>query len=114
MTGTTPPPPHREIVLHVSDTPEDVSRAVAAGSALSEADPATRVRIIVNGAALDGVTDSPTPVTLGEGVTVEACQVGLRHRGLAEHRLRPGVGTVASAVVSIAEAQRGGALYIRI
>lgn len=97
----------------MSDTPEDVSRAVAAGSALSEADPATRVRIVVNGAALD-VTDSPTPVTLGEGVTVEACQAGLRHRGLAEHRLRPGVGTVASAVVSIAEAQRGGALDIRI
>jgi len=112
MTGTTPS--RNEIVLHVSDTPEDVSRAIAASSALAQADPAAQVRIIVNGAALDGVTESAPPVTLDEGVTVEACQIGLRRRGIGEDSLRPGVSTLTSAVVSIAEAQRRGASYIRL
>lgn len=102
-----------DVVLHASDGPEDVDRATAAGAAIIRADPALRVRVIVNGPALDRLISTAERVAPVDGVTVQACQVGMRRRGI-EDGLQPGIQTVASAVVSIVQAQREGASYVRI
>lgn len=48
MTGTTTRSSD-EVILHVTDYPEDLTRAKIAGATLVQANPALRVRIIVNG-----------------------------------------------------------------
>lgn len=111
MTGTKP---SDEVILHVADHPEDVTRATAAGAALVQADPALRVRIIVNGPALGGVTDDAQPAAPVDGVSLQACQIGLRRRGFAADQLQSGIGTIESAVVAIVQAQRDGASYMRL
>ena len=103
-----------DAVLHVANSPDDVARATAAAAALTNADPQLRVRVIVNGAALSGLTDAAAPIAAGDGVTVEACQVGLRRRRIPEGELQSGIGTVASAIVAIVSAQRSGASYVRL
>ena len=102
-----------EVVLHVSDHPEHLARAVAAGASLAQDDPELEVRVIVHGAALEGVTSAAEPVTPANEVRVEACRIGLERRGITEDQLQSSVNTVASAVVAMVQAQRGGASYIR-
>jgi len=105
---------HDEVVLHVSDTAQDVARANAAATALTQADPQLRVRILVNGPALAGLTDSSSVITPSEGVTVEACRVGLQRRGMLDEPLQADVQSVESVVVAIVQAQRDGAAYVRL
>lgn len=102
------------VVLHVSDRAEDVPRAVAAAEALKQGNPGLDVRIIVNGPALNGVTDSAHPITAAGAATVEACALGMKRRSLPLETLQPDVLTVASSVVAIVEAQLAGAAYVRI
>lgn len=71
-----------EAVLHVSDAPEHLARATGAAKLLRQERPGTRVRIIVNGAALDGIVAGAEPLALDEGYTVEACETGLGRRGM--------------------------------
>lgn len=107
--------PHTSVVLlHVSDGPEGVARAVAAASSLTESRPGLRVRIIVNGAALEGVTTTAGSVTTQENTTVEACRVGMRRRDISADQLQPEVQTVESALTTLVDAQLAGAVYIRI
>ncbi|QDZ14178.1 DsrE family protein [Humibacter ginsenosidimutans] len=107
--------PHGSVILlHVSDSPEDVARAVAASSSLTGSRPGLRVRIIVNGAALEGVTETAESVTTQENTTVEACQVGMRRREISPDQLQPEVQTVESALTTLVDAQLAGAVYIRI
>lgn len=103
-----------EAVLHVSDAPEHLARATGAAKLLRQERPGTRVRIIVNGAALDGLVAGAEPLALDDGYTVEACETGMGRRGLDPAALQPGVGTVGSAVVALFDAQQHGASYIRI
>ena len=114
MSAPTPDQQSDEVVLHVSDTAEDVARANAAATALTQADPQLRVRILVNGPALAGLTDSSSAITPSDGVTVEACSVGLQRRGMLDKPLQADVQAVESAVVAIVEAQRAGAAYVRL
>lgn len=105
------------VVLHASTDPGDVQRALSAAetlaAALGETDPQLHIRIIVNGAALDGLTGTEA-VILPANTGVEACLNGMGRRGLTTDQLRPAVGTVPAAVVALAQAQFAGAAYIRI
>lgn len=103
-----------EVIVHVADNPEDVARATGAGTAITQADPTLRVRIIVNGPALGGLLDSAAALDVTDGVTIEACTVGLSRRGIDESRLQTSVTLVDSAVVAIVFAQRAGATYVRL
>lgn len=102
-----------EVILHVSDDPGDVQRALDAAAGLAAADLGVSVRVIVNGAALTGLTGTDA-VALPEHTQVAACGVGLGRRGIAPDELRPAVQTVPSAVVAIVQAQLDGAAYVRI
>lgn len=102
-----------EVILHVSDDPADMQRAVDAAAGLQKADPAVRVRVIVNGPALDGLTGTEA-IETPEDVEVAACHVGVGLRSIDPGDLRPDVQTVPSAVTTIVQAQRAGASYIRI
>lgn len=103
----------REVILHVADDPADVQRALDAAAGLHAADLGVRVRVIVNGPALAGLTGTDA-VHVPEHTEVAACSVGLGHRGVDPDELRPEVGTVPSAVTAIVQAQLTGAAYIRI
>lgn len=101
------------VVLHASNDPGDVQRALAAAATLGAGQPQTGIRVIVNGAALDGLTGTD-PVVLPANTEVEACLVGMGKRGITVDQLRPAVLTVPAAVVALAQAQFTGAAYIRI
>lgn len=103
----------REVILHVSDDPADVQRALDAAAGLQTAGLGVDVRVIVNGAALTGLTETDA-VDVPEHTRVAACSVGLGRRGIDPEDLRPAVLTVPSAVVAIVEAQLAGAAYVRI
>ncbi|MCK9914211.1 MULTISPECIES: DsrE family protein [Microbacterium] len=96
------------VVLHVSDSPDDVARAATTAEAIRASFPSVQVRIIVNGEALSALTQADAPPG------VEACEIGMARRGIETAHLAPGVGTVASAAVELAGAQFAGAAYIRI
>lgn len=102
----------REVILHVADDPADVQRALDAAG-LHAAGLGVRVRVIVNGPALAGLTGTDA-VQVPEHTEVAACSVGLGRRGIDPGELRPEVGTVPSAVTAIVHAQLAGAAYIRI
>ncbi|GAA4489451.1 hypothetical protein [Microbacterium panaciterrae] len=110
-------PTTNTVVLHVSDRPEDVARAIDSAHTLHANRPAYRIRIIVNGPALRGATVDGAPLDLSrlpEGAGIEACEVGMRSRGIPTDTLQAGVRTTASAVVALSEAQLAGAAYVRI
>lgn len=100
------------ILLHVSDRSEDVARAIGSARTLSEARPDADIRIIVNGAALAGLTRDAAE--LPDTSRIEACEGGLRSRDIPVDTLQPGIRTTASAVVALSDAQFDGAAYIRI
>jgi len=102
------------VILHVTEDPDDVARSAQAGAALREWDQSLEVKIVVHGAALTAVVDSDNPIELAEGVAVQACEIGLQRRGLADKERLPGVESIESAVITIVEAQRRGASYIRL
>ncbi|MBD7994613.1 hypothetical protein H9639_04815 [Arthrobacter sp. Sa2CUA1] len=104
---------HRVVVLHASNEPADVERALAAAETLRTKGLPAHVRIIVNGAALDGLTGTE-PVSLPPDTEVEACLVGMGKRGITTNQLRPAVRTVPAAVAALAQAQFDGAAYIRL
>ena len=112
MTDSTARP--HAVVLHVSDDPADVSRAVAAANSLAETHPDLGVRVIVNGAALEGLTSAGITLAPVEGASVEACSVGMKRRNMSADQLQPVVHTVASAVSALVEAQLAGAAYVRL
>lgn len=101
------------VVLHASTEAGDVQRALSAAATLRAKGPRVRVRIIVNGAALDGVTGTD-PVDPPPDTDVEACLTGMEKRGISTDQLRPAVRTVPAAVVALTQAQFDGAAYIRI
>ncbi|GAB3750384.1 hypothetical protein [Microlunatus parietis] len=103
----------REVILHVADDPADVQRALDAAAGLQAAGLGVRVRVIVNGPALAGLTGTDA-VQVPEHTEVAACSVGLGRRGIDPGELRPEVGTVPSAVTAIVHAQLADAAYIRI
>ncbi|MFK4760108.1 hypothetical protein ACI3KS_04150 [Microbacterium sp. ZW T5_45] len=103
-----------EVIVHVADNPEDVARATGAATAITQADRTLQVRIIVNGPALGGLLDSAPAVEVTDGVTIEACRVGLSRRGIDESQLQTPVSLVDSAAVAIVFAQRAGAAYVRL
>ena len=70
-------------------------------------------QVVVNGEAIIGLSGSE-PIDVGAGVSSWACERALQQRGLPPDGLRPGVGTVPSAVIALANAQHEGAAYIRI
>lgn len=101
------------VILHVSDDPADVQRALDAAAGLQATELNVTVRIIVNGAALAGLTGSE-PMEAPKQTQIAACRVGLKRRGVDPDTLRPEVTSVPSAVVAIVQAQLAGAAYIRI
>ncbi|MEX1080003.1 MAG: hypothetical protein WED09_12950 [Homoserinimonas sp.] len=103
-----------QVILHVSDKAEDVPRAVAAAETLTQNNSELDVRIIVNGTALNGVTDSAEQVSPGEATTIEACELGMQRRNLPLETLQSNVPTVPSSILAIVEAQLAGAAYVRI
>ncbi|MFD6094105.1 hypothetical protein ACFWGN_18485 [Oerskovia sp. NPDC060338] len=103
----------REVILHVSDDPDDLQRALDAAAGLQATDLGVRVRVIVNGPALAGLTGTDA-IEMPEHTQVAACNIGLGRRGIDPDELRPEVQTVPSAVTTIVQAQLDGAAYIRI
>lgn len=100
------------VVLHVSDQPADIDRAIGAAELITSREP-MRVQIIVDGEAVTGLVGSAA-VEVEETVHISACERALQRRGLAPADVRPRVGTVPSAVIALARAQHEGAAYIRI
>lgn len=100
-------------VLHVSDAPGDVQRAVATGVRLVQVNDGLLVRVVVNGAALEGLLGSGH-CNSHERVRVEACEYGLAQRGFEPSQLKAGVGTVEMAAAAMLDAQFAGAAYLRI
>lgn len=103
----------RTVVLHASQDPKDVARAVSAARHLHAHHPELDIRVIVNGPALDGLLASDAP-TSSDGVRVQACAIGLGKRGADADALPQGVETVPGAVTAIVEAEIAGAAYVRI
>ncbi|WP_181905817.1 hypothetical protein [Microbacterium bovistercoris] len=104
----------RTVILHVSDRPEDIVRAVGIANTLHAARPETDIRIIVNGPAIPGVAAGAAPLPTPDAATIEACEGGLRGHGIPVDALQPGILTVPAAVVALSDAQFDGAAYIRI
>lgn len=104
----------RTVVLHVSGNPKDVARALGVAGILHEARPDTRIRIIVNGPAVPGLSLDATPLDITGVATVEACEGGMRAHGISGEQLQSGVITVPAAVVALSDAQLDGAAYIRV
>lgn len=102
------------VLLHVSDAAADLQRALGSARTLTADDPSVHVRVIVNGPALSGVTNGADAVTAPPRTTIEACQVGMRARGIRSDELQESVVTTPSAVVALARAQGEGAAYIRV
>ena len=104
----------RTALLHVSDRPEDITRAIGIAHALHEGRPEYGIRIIVNGPAVRGATRDADPLDVPDFASIEICEGGLRGRGIPVDSLQPGVVTTASAAVAIADAQFAGAAYNRV
>lgn len=104
----------KTVVLHVSTKPEDVARALGSARTLHSHRPEYRIRIIVNGAAITGVTVGAAELELSAAASIEACEVGMRSHGIVADELQAGVGTVPSAIVALADLQVAGAAYVRI
>lgn len=104
----------KTVVLHASTRPEDVTRAIDAAERLRAWRPEHRIRIIVNGPAITGVTVQAPQLELSDAATVEACEVGMRSHGITVEDLQSGVTTTPAAIVALTDAQLTGAAYIRI
>lgn len=102
-----------EVIVHVSDGPGDVQRALDAAAGLRAADPSVRVQVIVNGEALTAFT-GPVALEVPAGAELTACETGLARRGVDRADLPPVARSTPSAVVAIVEAQRAGAAYVRL
>lgn len=72
-----------------------------------------KVRIVVNGAALQGLL-GPGALRLPRGANVDACAIGLESRDIDRSTLMPGIGVVPSAAVALVQAQLAGAAYLRL
>lgn len=101
------------VVLHVSDKVQDVQRAIDSARRLSKTFAGVRVRIIINGQALDAATGL-RPDQLPPETTVGVCAVGLANRGIDAAELAEGVEVVPAAPIAIAQAQFAGAAYVRL
>ncbi|QMU96900.1 hypothetical protein FVO59_06440 [Microbacterium esteraromaticum] len=104
----------RIALLHVSDRPEDISRAIGIAHTLHEARPGYGIRIIVNGPAVRGATLDADPLEVPGFASIEICEGGLRARDIPVDALQSGVTTTASAAVALADAQFDGAAYNRV
>ena len=104
----------RIALLHVSDRPEDIKRAIGIAHTLHEGRPEYGIRIIVNGPAVRGATRDADPLDVPDFASIEICEGGLRGRDIPFDSLQPGVVTTASAAVAIADAQFDGAAYNRV
>lgn len=102
------------VLLHVSDRPEDIARALGSARTLHERRPEFSIRIIVNGPAITGVTVDAPALELSDASTVEACEVGMRSRGILAEDLQAGIRTTPSAIVALSDGQLDGAAYVRI
>lgn len=107
----------RTVVIHVTTDPADVARSINSARILHKDRPDHRIRIIVNGPAITGVTRDADTVAiekLPEGAAIEACEGGMRAHGIAEADLQDGIRTVPAAIVALTDAQFEGAAYIRL
>lgn len=104
----------RIALLHVSDAPEDIARAIGIAHTLHDARPQDGIRIIVNGSAVRGATIDAPALEVPDFASIEICEGGLRGRGIPFDTLQPGVVTTPSAAVAIADAQFEGAAYNRV
>lgn len=105
--------PARAVVLHVVDAPEDLDRAIGTSRALQANFPGVRVRIVVNGPALQAIP-AVNVSELPEHVGVAACSIGLQRREIATADVPDGVDIVPAAPLVIVEEQFNGAAYIRL
>ena len=104
----------RTAILHVSDHPEDIARAIGIARTVHAARPSCALRIIVNGPAVRGSTKHADPLPVPDFVSVEICEGGLRAREIPFDAIQDGLTTVPSAAVALADAQFDGAAYIRV
>ncbi|WP_417235712.1 hypothetical protein [Arthrobacter sp.] len=107
-------PAEQQVLLHATQGPEDIARAVAALAPLGESLPGARISVIVNGKALAGVRKDAEPIDASRRAQVFACELGMSRNGITAEGLQEGLGTVPSAVVALATGQLDGAAYIRI
>lgn len=104
----------RIALLHVSDAPEDISRAIGIAHALHDGRPEYGIRIIVNGSAVRGATLDAPALEVPDFASIEICEGGLRGRGIPFDSLQPGVVTIPASAVALADAQFEGAAYNRV
>lgn len=99
--------------MHVSDDARNLARALSTAATLVGALTDLRLRIVVNGAALQGLVGTEAP-RLPPGVGVDACAIGLENHGIDRSALAPGIDVVPSAAVALVQAQLAGAAYLRL
>lgn len=104
---------NRAVVIHVSETGEDVTRAISTAATLHESLPDIRVRIVVNGPALTAVPTIDT-TEIPADVEVSVCATGLQRRDIAQAAIPEGVEIVPAASIVIVEEQLNGAAYLRL
>lgn len=103
----------RAVVIHASDSPRDMQRAIHTAQNLREGFPGVRIRIVVNGPALSAVP-MLDPHELPENVGVAVCAVGLQRHDIAATEIPDGVEIVPAAPRIIVEEQFNGAAYLRL
>lgn len=81
--------------------------------------PGASIEIVIQGASVtglagDGGLSGPVREVLQHGIAVLACENSLRSAALDHDSLLPGVGTVPSAVVHLAQRQWQNWAYVRL
>lgn len=102
------------LILHASDSPEDVRRALRLSGEIIE-DPAcaSEIHIVVNHSAIPGILDV-SQSQIPQGVTVHACATAMRGHRIGRQDVPACVDIVPSGIVFIAQQQSGDAWYIRL
>lgn len=100
-------------IVHAATGPDDLARALGSAGLLADGLPDLLIRIVVSGAALEGVRGTE-PVAVPDRTVVLACAGGLAGLGVPHADVRPGIEIIPAASIEIVSRQLDGAAYLRI
>jgi intracellular sulfur oxidation DsrE/DsrF family protein len=102
------------LILHASDLPEDVGRALRTAAAIvGDAECADTVLIVVNHTAISGLK-TVSASDIPDGVGLVACAAAMRSHQVGEEDIPESVRIVPSGMVFLARMQPLQSGYIRL
>jgi intracellular sulfur oxidation DsrE/DsrF family protein len=102
------------VILHASDDPADVQRALGlAKDILVDPECTDRVTVVVNHAAITGIA-TLSHATIPDGITIVACAKAMRTHDIDSSQLDSCIHVVPSGIVYLAEQQNTHSWYIRL